>query len=230
VAAPRKRRWSRLVRSILILGVVLALLSAIPYAWVRVAASPHLYDEGGLANGRGPYVDVALVLGAEVDPDHVSPQPVLRGRLDTAAQLYQSGNVRVLLVSGDAGERYGDEPAVMTHYLVARGVATARIVQDPYGLDTYDSCRRARDVYGLRRLLIVTQPYHLARAVTLCRALGIDAIGVGARCDGCDPIRLSYDAFRDYFASTKAAFDVLSNRGPAVPSPPSSAVQQALSS
>jgi vancomycin permeability regulator SanA len=116
----------------------------------------------------------------------------------------------------------------MTRYLVAHGVDPARIVTDPYGLDTYDSCRRAHDVYGLRRMLVVTQPYHLPRAVALCRSMGIDATGVGARCDGCDLFQLAYNATRDYFAASKAALDLIRGRPPAMTSPPSTAITQAL--
>jgi vancomycin permeability regulator SanA len=218
----RVLRWS------LVAVAIVVMLALYPYAWVRLTATGHLYNEVDLAGGKGPHADVVLVLGAEVAPDRTDPMPYLRGRLDTAAQLYRDGNVAVVLVSGDAGGASGNEPEVMTRYLVALGVDPARIVPDPYGLDTYDSCRRARDVYGLRRLLVVTQPYHLGRAVTLCRELGIDADGVGARCGDCSFPRLLLLCTRDYFASTKAATDVITDRPPAVASPPSNAVAVAL--
>jgi vancomycin permeability regulator SanA len=213
---------------VLIIGVTLVVLTALPVAWVHLDAAGHMLNEADLAGGKGVHEDVAMVLGAQVEPDRVTPRPYLRGRLDTAVELYRDGNVRVILVSGDGDGTSGNETQVMTRYLISHGVDSTRIVADPYGLDTYDSCRRARDVFGLRRLLVVTQPYHLPRAVTLCRSMGIDATGVGARCDGCELGQLAYNATRDYFAASKAALDLMRGRPPAVTSPPSSAITQAL--
>jgi vancomycin permeability regulator SanA len=233
--SPARRRWyrpgptgRRVIRWALIVGAALVVLSALPFAWVHIDAAGPMLNESDLAGGKGLHEDVAMVLGAQVEPDGVTPRPYLKGRLDTAAQLYRDGNVRVILVSGDGDGTSGDETQVMTRYLVAHGVDPARIVTDPYGLDTYDSCRRAHDVYGLRRMLVVTQPYHLPRAVALCRSMGIDATGVGARCDGCDLFQLAYNATRDYFAASKAALDLIRGRPPAMTSPPSTAITQAL--
>jgi vancomycin permeability regulator SanA len=92
--------------------------------------------------------------------------PFLRGRLDVAAELITTGKVRALLISGDAGGGSGDEVRVMREYLARKGVDPARMVVDPYGLDTYDTCRRAHDVYGVRKALLVSQELHLHRAVT----------------------------------------------------------------
>jgi vancomycin permeability regulator SanA len=118
----------------------------------------------------------------------------------------------------------------MAAYLVGDlGVDPRRVVVDPDGLDTYDSCRRARTVYGVSRALVVTQAYHLSRAVALCRDAGISADGVRAGCAGCRTITLVRNTARDYAACTKAAFDALVDRAPGVVSPPSRAVADALS-
>jgi vancomycin permeability regulator SanA len=155
--------------------------------------------------------------------------PFLRGRLETAAGLVRAGRVKVLLVTGDAHGGSGDETAVMTEYLIDDlGIDPARVVVDPDGLDTYDSCVRARNVNGVTRALVVTQAYHLSRAVALCRHAGIDADGVRADCDGCTTVRLIRNTARDYAACTKAAFDTLVDRPPGVESPPSRAVADAL--
>ena len=222
--APRWRRLPRAIRALLIAGVVAVLLAGIPFAWTRIAAGGHVYVEAD-----APSADVVLVLGAQVSPDSARPMPFLRGRLDTAAHLVTTGRAKVILVSGDANGGSGDETAVMTSYLTAdRGIDPGRIVTDPSGLDTYDSCLRARHVYGVTRALVVTQPYHLARAVALCRNVGIDADGVGARCDGCISVNLARNSVRDYFACTKAAWDALGDRQPGVESLPSNAVSAAL--
>jgi vancomycin permeability regulator SanA len=215
------------LRLLLIAGLVVTGLTALPFACTRFAAGGHLYDEADLDGGAGPRADVVLVLGAEVAPGGTEPMPFLRGRLDTAAALLTGGMAKVVLVSGDEHGSSGDETAVMSAYLRQAGVAPNRVVADPYGLDTYDSCARARQVYGVTKALVVTQAYHLGRAVALCRHLGIDADGVGARCDACG-VNLVRNGIRDYFACTKAVVESYRDRPPAVLSAPSSAVRDAV--
>jgi vancomycin permeability regulator SanA len=219
------RRWRRrLIRAALVAGCVAVVVSGAAFAWTRFAAAGHLYDPAD-----APRADVALVLGAQVAPDGAQPMPVLRGRLDTAAELVRTGRVSVLLVTGDAHGGSGDETAVMSAYLVHdRGIDPARVVVDPDGLDTYDSCVRARTVYGVGRALVVTQSYHLSRAVALCRDAGIDADGVRASCATCRAVTLVRNTVRDYAACTKAAFDALIDRPPGVVSPPNRAVADAV--
>ncbi|NMO51656.1 DUF218 domain-containing protein [Actinoplanes sp. TBRC 11911] len=177
---------------------VVVLVSA-PWLWTFLAAQGHLHDADS-----APPADVVIVLGTE-------PGNRLQGRLDTTAALVTSGRAASVLVSGDRGGERGDEIAAMTDYLVAHGVDRGRITTDPYGLDTYDTCKRARDVYRVSRALVVTQTYHLSRAVTLCRHMGIDAEGVRARCD-CSAWLLASKWFRDYLASGKAVWDVVRDR------------------
>lgn len=228
----RRLRWRALPRPVrvLMIGVLgLVLLAGLPFGWTRVAATGHTHDETDVAAGRVPGAPVVIVLGAQVAPGGRAPMPFLRGRLDTAADLLRDGHAEVILVSGDTNGASGDETGVMTSYLIdVKGVEPARVVADPHGLDTYDSCRRAKDVYGVRRALVITQRYHLARAVALCRHVGIDADGVGARCDGCRSLTLVRNSVRDYFACSKAALDALRDRAAVVDSPPSAAVTEAL--
>jgi vancomycin permeability regulator SanA len=203
-------------------------LAAIPFGWVQSGAAGHLYDEADLAGETGPRAAVVIVLGAQVAPGGTQPMPFLQGRLDTAAALLASGRAQVALVSGDAKGTSGDETAVMRDYLAATGVDPARVVADPYGLDTYDSCVRARQVYGVTRALVVTQRYHLGRAVTLCRRAGIDADGVGARCEGCRWWTQAGNSVREYYACGKAAWEAYRDRPPAIISPPSTEIADAL--
>lgn len=142
---------------------------------VRGAAAGHCYPEN-----RVPPARVGLVLGAQVYPDGV-PSRFLRARLDLGRRLMETGRVDRLLLSGDARAPEYDEPTAMRRYLVAAGVDSDRLTMDPYGLDTYDSCVRAREVFGLHRIVIVTQSYHLPRAVGTARLVGLDADGVGDR-------------------------------------------------
>jgi vancomycin permeability regulator SanA len=180
-----------------------------PWAWTTLSAQGHVY-----AVSDAPAADVAIVLGTEVVDGR--PSPRLAGRLEAAAALGSGGRAKQLLVSGDGNGASGNEPATMAAYLTGLGVPADQIVQDPYGLDTYDSCIRARDVYHVQRALVVTQSYHVDRAVTLCRHLDIDTDGVIAPCH-CSWSLHASKWFRDYLASGKAALDVLRNRPPAVP-------------
>ncbi|MBA3489733.1 MAG: YdcF family protein [Longispora sp.] len=200
------------------------LVTSFPWLWTMISACGYVYDEA-----RAPAADVVIVLGTEVAADRQHPGTRLVGRLQTAAALVHSGRARVILVSGDGSGTSGDEPAVMASYLTKQlRVDPWRVVADPFGLDTYDSCARAHEVYGVSQALIVTQSYHLSRAVTLCRHLGLDVRGVTAGCPDCTTALLAQKAIRDYFASGKAAWDALRCRPPAVRSSKSSEVQDVL--
>lgn len=225
VTAPARPvvRWRRRLTRLAVAAVVALLVASAPWLWTTISARGHVYGEAG-----APAADVVIVLGTEVAADRRQPGTRLAGRLQTAAALVRSGRARVILVSGDGGGASGDEPAVMTSYLGGLGVDPRRVVADPFGLDTYDSCARARDVYGVTRALIVTQSYHLSRAVTLCRHLGLDVDGVTARCAGCPATLLAGKAVRDYFASAKAAWDAVRRRPPAIRSPQHPGVRDAL--
>jgi SanA protein len=125
-----------------------------------------------------PSAPVALVFGAGLAGPGV-PSPVLAGRLDAAVALYRDGRVGRLLLSGDSA-RYHDETGAMRRYALARGVPEAALVVDRAGLSTYDSVLRAQQVFGVQRVILVTQRFHLSRALYIANALGMDAWGVSA--------------------------------------------------
>jgi vancomycin permeability regulator SanA len=202
----------RIIRTLLILVAAGAVLAAAPFAWTRIAAGGHLYEVAD-----APDADVVIVFGAQVAPGGTRPMPFLAGRLRTGAELVHAGKAKTILVSGDANGGSGNETSVMRDYLTSElGIDPARVMIDPYGLDSYDTCARAVRVYGVRRALLVTQSYHLARAVTLCRQLGMDADGVAAGCADCKRTTLVANTVRDFFACSKAALDVISGRDPKI--------------
>ncbi len=154
--------------------------------------------------------DTIIVLGAGVGPDGVSQ--VLADRLDTALALYRAGRAKRLLLTGDASSKYYDEVAAMKKYLVARGVPDEAMIIDGNGIDTFSSMARAREVYGVERALVVTQAFHLPRAVWLARAMGIDADGEVA---DKRPYRAAiWFALRECLSRTKAWVDVGIGRRP----------------
>jgi SanA protein len=160
-------------------GVALVLALAAWLAERRMAREAALWSFSDIA--AAPAVDVALVLGtAPIGPEG-GPNRYFVYRLDAAAALWHAGKAKTLLVSGNrSGESY-DEPAAMQAGLIARGVPTEAIRQDPEGFRTRDSVLRARDVYGQSRILIVSQRFHVGRALYIAHHAGIAAWGVDAR-------------------------------------------------
>jgi SanA protein len=122
---------------------------------------------------------VAIVFGAGLWWDG-SPSPVLRDRVATAAQLYFSGKVKKILMSGDNRFLDYNEPGAMRAYALGLGVPETDIVLDYAGRRTYDTCYRARAIFGVQEAILVTQGFHLPRALYTCNQLGVQAIGVSA--------------------------------------------------
>lgn len=156
---------------------------------------------------NAPEAPVALVLGAGLNRDG-SPGVVLRDRVEMAASLYFSGKVDKLLMSGDNSSQFYNEPGAMRTYALSLGVPEEDIVLDYAGRRTYDSCYRARAIFGVDQLVVVTQAFHLPRALFLCNAFEIDATGVAA--DDANYNRRGYIFWwtREILASTVAVWDV----------------------
>jgi len=127
-----------------------------------------------------PEAPVALVFGAGLRGANQVPSPMLAERIDAAVALYQAGKVKALLVSGDNSDRTHDETRAMRRYAIAKGVPSRHVVADYAGLSTYDSIYRAHAIFGVERAILVTQRFHLPRAVFIARSLGLDAFGVAA--------------------------------------------------
>lgn len=123
--------------------------------------------------------DCILVLGAGVRDDG-SPSHMLEDRLLTGIALYKNSTCDTLLMSGDHGREGYDEVNTMKSFAVANGVDADRIFMDHAGFSTYDSLYRARDVFGAKKVIIVTQEYHLYRALAIADSLGLEAVGVPA--------------------------------------------------
>jgi vancomycin permeability regulator SanA len=205
---PLESLFVRLVRKAVLAGALAVLILAGCGLWVDGRAVGHVYAEADV-----PAAPVALVLGAEVYPGG-TPSPFLAARLDIARRLLVAGKVKAILVSGDHSRWEYDEPGAMQVYLIARGVPASQVVLDYAGFDTYDSCARARRVFGVRQAIVVTQSYHIERAVALCRQLGVEADGVGD-----DTVRIytepwAHSMVRERGAIVKAVADVVSHRDP----------------
>ena len=173
-----KHKWLRTVICILLLCALLGgiLLLAVNAHVKRSAGKWLLTAE---AAGAIAPVDCILVLGCGVRPNG-EPSLMLQDRLDTGLMLYEAGAAPKLLMSGDHGTVEYDEVNAMKDYAMAAGVASEDVFMDHAGFSTYESMYRARDVFCTRRVIIVSQKYHLYRAVYDARALGLEAWGVAA--------------------------------------------------
>ncbi len=126
-----------------------------------------------------PETPVALVFGAGLNRDG-TPSGALRDRVLTGVDLYNAGKVQKLLMTGDNGHRFYDEATAMRRLAEAEGVPPEDIVLDYAGFRTYESCYRARDIFGLTSVIAVSQSYHLPRIQYICERMGIDVIGLSA--------------------------------------------------
>ena len=144
-------------------------------AWVHGSVGSRIYGQVQAV----PPASVALVLGAGLWADG-SPTPVLYDRVATAADLYRAGVVKKLLMSGDNRFEWYNEPEVMRQLAIGLGVPDEDVVLDYAGRRTYDSCYRARAIFDVEQVVVVTQRFHLDRALYLCDALGIRSVGVVA--------------------------------------------------
>lgn len=216
------KRWRRLgcgaVLAMLLFGV---LLIALPLGMRHYTATVYNNDQYAPADVPDDY-DVAIVFGARVLSDG-RLSTMLYDRVDTAVDLYLDGKVDLILMTGDGHEPPYNEPEAMRDFAIQRGVPEEAIIMDTAGLRTYDSCYRAHDIYQIDRAILVTQAFHLDRALFLCDTVGIEAVGVIAdynRPEGYSDRSLRWQNWREVGATFVAFYDVLTNRGPTVAGEP----------
>ena len=185
----------------ILLGIAAAAV-VIPRLVTGVYALSRIYS-----TETSPARPVAIVFGAGLRRDG-TPTTVLRDRVETAVELYRQGKVSKLLMSGDNRFEYYNEPEAMRQYAISLGVPKDAIVLDYAGRRTYDSCYRAKAVFGVESALLVTQKFHLPRALFLCNALGIKSIGVEANNLNYRRISLLYWNLREQFATFTAFLDI----------------------
>lgn len=159
---------------------------------------------------EAPSERLAIVFGAGLRRDG-TPTPILRDRVETAASLYFNGKVEKLLMSGDNSVFNHNEPESMRQYAMSLGVPENAIAMDYAGSRTYDTCYRAKAIFGMKSALLVTQKFHLPRALFLCNALGLDAYGVEANNRNYWRGSLLIWNFREQLATVGAFLDVYVN-------------------
>ena len=152
-----------------------------------------------------PRPRVAVVFGASVFGNG-ELSPVLEDRVDTAIELYRAKQIDRILVSGDNRHPSYNEPKAMYDYLVSHAVDRKDVIVDYAGRSTYETCLRAKSVFGLQRAVLVTQNFHLSRALYLANELGLDAVGVPG--DIKLKNEVGYQGLREWAAEVKAYFEV----------------------
>ncbi|WP_413757108.1 vancomycin high temperature exclusion protein [Streptomyces sp. MMBL 11-3] len=213
---PRTRTGQRRAVQAVMAGCVLGLL---PATWMYTAPGDRLRTAADV-----PRTDVAVVFGAGLWQGE--PSPYLAHRLDAAAELYRSGRVRVVLVTGDNSREDYDEPDAMRTYLTEHGVPDGRIVSDYAGFDTWDSCVRAKKIFGVDEAVLISQGFHIRRAVALCQEAGVESYGVGV--DDVHDVTWYYGGAREVVAAGKALVDAVFEPDPTFLGPREPGVERAL--
>ncbi|BAZ16615.1 hypothetical protein NIES4071_84930 [Calothrix sp. NIES-4071] len=191
----------------LILGVMIVNSILSPFTlglYVNAATNTRRFTEVA----KVPTQKVAVVFGAGIRPDN-TPTPMLADRVTAAVDLYKLGRVQKILMTGDNSSIDYNEVMVMQNYAVSQGVPVEDITLDHAGFSTYESCYRAKEIFGVKEAILVTQNFHLPRAVYTCRQLGIEATGLGTPDWGSYSKKtVSFYTFREQVSTIKALWEV----------------------
>lgn len=202
IPAMFKRLLRFLKRLIMTLGLFGLLGLILPRIVTSLYAAARIFTPSAVSAQR-----VVIVFGAGLRYDG-TPTTILRDRVVTAAQLYFEGKVQKLLMSGDNRYETYNEPGAMREYALSLGVPAEAIVLDYAGRRTYDTCYRAKAIFGVEEAILVTQAFHLPRALFLCNMLGVKAVGVEADNVTYRKWSLAIWNLREQFATAGAFVDV----------------------
>lgn len=162
------------------------------------------------ATNQVPKTNVGIVFGAGINGD--KPSKYLKDRLDAGISLFKSKKINKILLSGDNGRDDHDELTVMKTYCYQNGVDTTKIYIDYAGFDTYSTMSRAKHIFKIDNAILISQKYHLNRAIYIGNKMGLKSIGFSANVG--EYRNYKYVCFREYFTILKSAIDVLRNREP----------------
>lgn len=202
-AKPSKSRFKRILLFLLIAGVICIVATFCIDGYVRASVSDRIIS---VQQASQLDVDCILVLGAFVRTNE-TPSYILQDRLDRGIELYDLGASDRLLMSGDHGRVNYDEVNVMKQFAIDAGVPSQHVFMDHAGFSTYESLYRARDIFLAKKIIIVTQEYHLYRSLYIADRLGLEAYGAAAAAK--DYSGQSYRDFREMLARVKDFFYVI---------------------
>lgn len=191
-------------RLVLVLVFVLLLIILFTNYTIKSESSGFIFkDTSAIKEAQA-----ALVLGASVKPNK-EMSDVFRDRVDTAIKLYNEKKVSKIIISGDHGKKYYDEVSAAKKYILEKNIPPEDVFLDHAGFDTYDSVYRAKYIFKAQSIVIVTQDFHLPRAIFIARRLGHNVQGLSADLHSYSGINFMRN--REIFANVKAYFDILLN-------------------
>ena len=166
----------KLLKYGIIVIIIIALIVLGINLYVRISTNKQIIKENDYTELSD--VDCIIILGAGIWGD--KPSPMLEDRLLEGIKLYQNGASDKIIMSGDHGRKEYDEVSIMKNYAIEKGIPSENIFMDHAGFSTYESIYRAKDIFQAKKIVIVTQKYHLYRALYIANQLGLEAYGVGA--------------------------------------------------
>ncbi len=197
------KKYLKILAYLFILGLI-AVVSVNLY--VKSTTKTHIHH----SLKRFPKNDVGIIFGAGIRGDQ--PSKYLKDRLDAGILLYKSKRINKILLSGDNGREEYDELTVMKNYCYTHGVDTTKIFIDYAGFDTYSTMYRARHIFKIKKATLISQEYHLNRAIYIGQKLGIKSVGYSANRG--EYLGYNYVCFREYGSIFKSFLDVFRNRKP----------------
>lgn len=197
------KKYLKIALYLSIIGLI-AILSV--NAYVKSTTKKHIY----YSLKKFPKNDVGIIFGAGIKGDQ--PSKYLKDRLDAGISLYKANRINKILLSGDNGRDEYDELTVMKNYCFRNGVDTTKIFIDYAGFDTYSTMYRAKHIFNIKKATLISQEYHLNRAIYIGQKLGIKSVGYSANKG--EYLGYKYVCFREYGSIFKSFLDVFRNREP----------------
>ena len=187
----------KLLKYGIIIIIIIAIIVLGINLYVRISTNKQIIKENDYTELSD--VDCIIILGAGIWED--KPSPMLEDRLLEGIKLYQNSVSDKIIMSGDHGRREYDEVNIMKNYAIEKGIPSENIFMDHAGFSTYESIYRAKDIFEAKKVVIVTQKYHLYRALYIANQLGLEAYGVGA--DPRQYVGATYRELREILARNK---------------------------
>ncbi|AZA48163.1 hypothetical protein EG346_08120 [Chryseobacterium carnipullorum] len=197
----------KVIKNIFKFFLLLLAVGIIFIAWANYSIRKESRDFVSYRIADVPETKVALLLGTGKTLSNGMPNAYFYNRIQAAIDLYKSGKIKYILVSGDNSSKDYNEPEDMQLTLMKYGIPKERIVMDHAGFRTLDSVVRAKDIFGQTKLVIISQKFHNERAVFLARKNGMEAFGYNA--NDVNKYAGLKTNLREYLAKTKVYWDLL---------------------
>ena len=187
----------KIIKYVVIVLIIMILIVLAINFYVKLSTKKQIIENNDYSNLED--IDCIIILGAGIWGD--KPSPMLEDRLLEGISLYENNVSKKIIMSGDHGRKEYDEVNIMKKFAIEKGVPSENIFMDHAGFSSYESIYRAKEIFGANKIVIVTQKYHLYRALYIANQLGIEAYGVGA--DPRQYVGATYRELREILARNK---------------------------